>query len=92
MKASNRIAVSFNAANAFHVGDNAFTVELCIGGGKFAYHVGPGAFPYFTQEQAEALAHKVSMAGSIDPAQWTDGYLRPLTANMVAPRPVLQFA
>jgi len=75
-----RIEVGFNTANAFHVGNDAYTVEVGIRDGQYAYHVGPGAFPYFTKEQAEMLAHKVSMAGSIDPAYWTDGYLRPLNA------------
>lgn len=75
-----RMHVGYNTANAFHVGEDAYTVEVAIGGGLFAYHVGPGAFPYFTKEQAEKLASKVSMAGAIDPAHWTDGYLRPLAA------------
>lgn len=75
-----RMHVGYNNATAFHVGSDAYTVELAIGGGEFAYHVGPGAFPYFTKEQAEAVAVRVSMAGSIDPAHWTDGNLRPLRA------------
>ena len=48
----NSIEIGCNNAQAFHVGNEAYTVEISIGGGKFAYHVGPGAFPYFTKEQA----------------------------------------
>lgn len=87
-----RIEIGYNNATAFHVGNDAYTVEIGIGGGNFAYHVGPGKFPYFTQEQAEALAQKVGAVGSIDPANWTDGYLRPLKASMIAARPSLQLA
>lgn len=84
--------IGFNNATAFHVGDNAYTVEICIGGGVFAYHVGPGAFPYFAKEQAESLANKVSMVGRIDVAHWTDGYLRPLKASSIAKRPALSLS
>lgn len=87
-----KIEIGCNAARAFHVGDEAYTVEIAIGRGAFAYHVGPGPFPYFTKEQAEALADKVNTAGQVTPEFWTDGYLNPLTAAMVAPRPVLSFA
>lgn len=92
MNQAQRIEIGYNNAAAFHVGNDAYTVEIGIGGGLFAYHVGPGAYPYFTQQQAEALAQKIGMTGSIDPAHWTDGYLNPLTAEMVAPRPALQLA
>jgi hypothetical protein len=92
IKMNARIEIGYDNASAFHVGDNAYTVEIGIGDGAFAYHVGPGAFPYFTKEQAEAVAAKVSACGSIDPAHWTDGYLAPLTTAMVAARPVLHLA
>lgn len=74
----NRIQTAFNSASTFHVGDNAYTVELGLDGGRRAYHVGPGKYPYFTKDEAEALAQKVSMAGSINPEFWTDEYCRPL--------------
>jgi hypothetical protein len=86
------VEVGCNAARAFHVGDDAYTVALSIGGGQLAYHVGPGDFPYFTKEQADALAAKVSASGFVTPADWTDGYGRPLVASMVAPRPALALA
>lgn len=92
MAQAQRIEIGFNNATAFHVGDDAYTVEIGIGGGMSAYHVGPGAYPYFTKEQAEELAQKIGMAGSIDPAHWTDGYLKPLRAEMIVPRQSLQFA
>jgi hypothetical protein len=86
------VEVGYNGASAFHVGDDAYTVQLSIGGGQLAYHVGPRAFPYFTKEEAEAVAEKVSASGVITPADWTDGYGRPLVASMVAPRPALALA
>lgn len=92
MAQAKRIEIGFNNAAAFHVGNDAYTVEIGIGGGMFAYHVGPGAFPYFTKEQAEGLAQKIGMVGSIDPAHWNDGYLNPLRAEMVVPRQSLHLA
>jgi hypothetical protein len=87
-----RIEVGFSNAAPWEISDGVYTIELSIGGGNFAYHVGPAPFPYFTLEQAEATAAKINDCGTIDPAYWTDAYLRPLTAAMVAPRPKLAFA
>lgn len=86
------VEIGFGNAAPFHVGDNAYTVEAAIGGGVFAYHVGPGRFPYFTLNQARAVAAMVNMVGAINTEHWTDGYLNPLRADQVAPRPPLQLA
>lgn len=86
------VEIGFGNANPLHVGDNAYTVEVAIGGGAFAYHVGPGRFPYFTLNQARVLAKMINMVGAINTEHWTDGYLNPLRADQVAPRPALQLA
>lgn len=82
-----KVEIGYNMASAFHVGDNAYTVEVLIGAGNCAYHAGPEGFPYFTEEQAIALAHEVSMGSFIELADWVDGYGKPLQASQVAPRP-----
>jgi hypothetical protein len=87
-----KVEIGYNQANAYHVGNDAYTVEVGIGRGQYAYHVGPGNFPYFTKEQAERLAERVSASGFIDTEFWTDGYCRALKASDVAPRPVLTLA
>lgn len=87
-----KVEVGYDNAEAFHVGQGAYTVELSIGHGAFAYHVGPGNFPYFTKQQAEFVAKQVSSVGFIFTEYWTDGYCFPLKASAVAPRPVLNFA
>lgn len=86
------VEVGFGNAEPHHVGDGAYTVEVAIGGGNFAYHKGPGKFPYFTLQQARAVASAVNKVGAINIAHWTDGYLNPLRADQVAPRPKFQFA
>lgn len=77
----NRLPIAFGAAKPYMIQPEIYTVEACLGRGRYAYHVGPGTHPYFTIEQAEALSNRVNTVGDINPEHWTDGNMHPLTEN-----------
>jgi hypothetical protein len=60
-------------ADAFQIEEGCYTVVAHLGGGRALYHRGPVNYSYFTREQAERLARRVSRARAIDPAHWDDG-------------------
>jgi hypothetical protein len=73
------IRIGANTAEWFHVGDDAYTVEVALLDGHLAYYSGGnGKHPYLTKEQAVDLAGVINNKGSIAPSEWVNGNGYPL--------------
>lgn len=70
------VSIGANTAEAFHVGDEAYTVEVALSDGHLAYYGQNGRYPYLTKKQAHELAESVNRSGEINPSLWinSDGY------------------
>ncbi|MEM8515190.1 hypothetical protein RCH14_004550 [Massilia sp. MP_M2] len=80
------IRIGANTAEAFHVGDEAYTVEAALVDGRLAYYGGDGKHPYLPKEEAVELARQVNVVGAIDPGAWLDASGYPLGVSAAARR------
>jgi hypothetical protein len=80
------IHIGANTAEAFHVGDEAYTVEAALVDGRLAYYGGDGKHPYLPKEDAVELARQVNIVGAIDPGAWLNASGYPLGVSAAARR------
>lgn len=64
------------SAIPFHVGNDAFTIEVSTTDGQLAYKASCGPYPYLTETEALQAADQVNSDGSINASEWlnSDGY------------------
>ena len=61
-------------ADTHEVEFQCYTVRAVLADYVSVYHVGPRNFVFFTKEQAERLADRVTAAGQVDLAHWVGNH------------------
>jgi hypothetical protein len=57
-------------ADVYEVEFECYAVRAVLADYVSVYHVGPRNFAFFTKEEAERLANRVTAAGQVDLAHW----------------------
>ena len=78
---SNAIKIKDGSGTVLHVGDHAYTIEVTLPNESKAYHVGPGDYPYFEQEEADNLVVQINAVGTISPDDFVNGYGYPFDVS-----------